>query len=196
MGRPVVSQISLIRISVSFVVESIRLVIGKRGVKMPSVDIVSTVDLQTLDNAINNVKREISTRFDFKNIRSEITLDRKEKRIHILSGDDGKVKSVTEMLVGQCVRLKIDQKCMEYKEIEATSRGAAKMDIMIKEGIPKDTCQKMVKYIKSLKMKVQPAIKDEQIRITGKKINDLQTIMQLLREQDYDIPLQFVNMKS
>ena len=163
---------------------------------MPSVDIVSTVDLQALDNAINNVKREISTRFDFKDARSEITLDRKEKRIHILSGDDGKVKSVTDMLVGQCVRLKIDPKCMEYKEIEATSHGTAKMDILIKEGIPKETCQKMAKFIKSLKMKVQPATKDEQIRITGKKINDLQTIIQLLKEQDYGIPLQFVNMKS
>ena len=163
---------------------------------MPSVDVVSKVDMQALDNAANNVKREISTRFDFKKIKSEITIDRKEKRIHIATGDEGKIKAMKEMLIDQCVKFKLDPKCLEFKDIEPTSHGAAKMDIQIKEGIPKDTCQKMVKFIKNLKMKVQPAIQDEQIRITGKKINDLQEIMQLLREQDYGIPLQFVNMKS
>jgi len=163
---------------------------------MPSVDVVSKVDLQTLDNAINNVKREISTRFDFKNVRSEITFDRKAKCIHIVTGDDLKVKAVTEMLIGQCVRLKVDTKCLDLKEIESISHGTAKMDILIKEGIPKETGQKIVKLIKGLKIKVQPAIQDDQVRITGKKIDDLQEIMRLLNDQDYNIPLQFVNMKS
>jgi len=163
---------------------------------MASVDVVSKVDLQTLDNAINNVRREISTRFDFKNVKSEITYDRKAKNIHITTGDDLKVKTVTEMLIGQCSRLKFDPKCLDFKEIEPTSHGTAKMDIFIKEGIPKETGQKMVKLIKGLKLKVQPAIQNDQVRITGKKIDDLQEIMQLLREQDYDVPLQFVNMKN
>ncbi|MFC1870274.1 YajQ family cyclic di-GMP-binding protein [Chloroflexota bacterium] len=163
---------------------------------MPSVDVVSTVDLQALDNAINNVKREISTRFDFKNVKSEVTLDRKDKYIHIITGDDWKVKAVTEILIGQCVRFKVDPKCLDLKEIEPTSHGAAKRDVQIKEGIPKETCQKIVKLIKGLKIKVQSAIQDDQVRITGKKIDDLQEIMRLLREQDYNIPLQFVNMKS
>ncbi len=163
---------------------------------MPSVDVVSKVDMQALDNAINNVKREISTRFDFKNVQSEITFDRKAKFIHIVTGDDWKVKAVAEMLVGQCTRLKLDPKCLDLKEIEPTSHDSVKMDILIKEGIPKETGQKIVKLIKGLKLKVQPAIQDDQVRLTGKKIDDLQEIMQLLREQDYDIPLQFVNMKS
>lgn len=163
---------------------------------MPSVDVVSRVDLQTLDNAINNVKREISTRFDFKNVITEISLDKKIKYIHIVTGDDWKVKEITEMLIGQCKRLKVDPKCLDTKEIEPTSHNTVKMDILIKEGIPKELGQKMVKLIKSLKIKVQPAIQENQVRITGKKIDDLQRIMQLLREQDYDIPLQFVNMKS
>jgi uncharacterized protein YajQ (UPF0234 family) len=163
---------------------------------MPSVDVVSKVDLQSLDNAINNVKREITTRYDFKNIKSEITYDKKTKRIHIVTGDDWKVKAVIEMLVVKCSRLKLDHKCLDFQEIEGTPQGRAKMDILIKEGIPKDLAQKMVKLIKGLKMKVQPAIQDDQVRITGKKIDDLQHIMQLLREEDYDIPLQFVNMKS
>jgi len=163
---------------------------------MPSVDVVSKVDLQALDNAINNVKREISTRFDFKNVKSEITFDRKAKYIHIVTGDDWKVKAVTEMLIGQCTRLKVDPKCLDFREIEPTSHGTAKTDILIKEGIPKETGQKIVKLIKGLKLKVQPALQDDQVRITGKKIDDLQEIMRLLREQDYNIPLQFVNMKS
>ena len=163
---------------------------------MPSVDVVSKVDLQSLDNAINNVKREITTRYDFKNIKSEITYDKKTKRIHIVTGDDWKVKAVTNMLIGQCTRLKLDPKCLDFQKIEATSQLTAKTDILIKEGISKDLAQKMVKLIKGLKMKVQPAIQDDQVRITGKKIDDLQHIMQLLREEDYDIPLQFVNMKS
>ncbi|MBU2536595.1 MAG: YajQ family cyclic di-GMP-binding protein [Chloroflexi bacterium] len=163
---------------------------------MPSVDVVSKVDQQALDNAINNVKREISTRFDFKNVKSEITFDRKAKYIHIVTGDDWKVKAVTEMLIGQCTRLKVDPKCLDLKEIEPTSHGTVKMDILIKEGIPKETGQKIVKLIKGLKIKVQPAIQDDQVRITGKKIDDLQEIMRLLKEQDYNIPLQFANMKS
>ncbi len=167
-----------------------------REVKMPSVDVVSKVDLQALDNAINNVKREVFTRFDFKNVKTEITFDRKAKSIHIVTGDDWKVKAVSEMLIGQCARLKVDPKCLDIKEIEPTSHGTAKVDILIKQGIPRETGQKMVKLIKGLKFKVQPAIQDDQVRLTGKKIDDLQEIMGLLREQDYNLPLPFFNMKS
>jgi len=163
---------------------------------MPSVDVVSKVDMQVLDNAINNVKREISTRFDFKNVKSEIILDKKAKNIHIVTGDDWKMQTITEMLTGKCSRLKLDPRCLDFKEIEPTSHGTVKMDILIKEGIPKETGQKIVKLIKGLKMKVQSAIQDNQVRITGKKIDDLQEIMRLLKEQDYNIPLQFTNMKS
>ena len=163
---------------------------------MPSVDVVSRVDMQVLDNAINNVRREISTRFDFKNVKTEITYDRKAKSIHIVTGDDWKMQTVTEMLIGKCSRLKLDPKCLDLREIEPTSHGTAKMDILVKEGIPKETSQKIVKLIKGLKIKVQAAIQGEQVRISGKKIDDLQEIMRLLKEQDYNIPLQFTNMKS
>ena len=163
---------------------------------MPSVDVVSRVDMQALDNAANNVKREISTRFDFKNVETEISLDRKKKSIHITSGDDMKIKAIIEMLSGQCVRLKVDPKCLEIGEIEPTSGGNAKVDIHIKEGLSKETCQKMVKLVKNNKFKVQATIQEDQVRLTGKKIDDLQEIMRLFREQDYDVPLQFVNMKD
>jgi cyclic-di-GMP-binding protein len=165
-------------------------------VKMPSLDVVSMVDLQSLDNAVNNVKREVSTRFDFRSVKSEITLDKKEKSIHLVSGDEWKLKTISDMLVGQCVRLKVDPKSLEFSDIETVSTTVAKRDVKIKEGISKETSQKIVKYIKGLDLKVQPAIQDNKVRVTGKKIDDLQEIMRLLREQNFDVPLQFINMKS
>ena len=163
---------------------------------MPSLDVVSTVDLQSLDNAVNNTKREIATRFDFRSVKSDINLDRKEKIIHIVSGDEWKVKTVKDILIGQCIRQKVDPKSLDIGKIDTVSTTVAKLDIQVKEGISKETGQKIVKYIKSLKIKVQPAILDNKLRITGKQIDDLQEIMRLLNEQDYGVPLQFVNMKS
>ena len=159
---------------------------------MPLVGVVmgSKSDTEALQPAL-----EILTRFDFKNVPTEINFDRKHKLIRIQSGDEWKVKAITEILIGQCVRLKVDPKCLDTGEIEDTAQGTASMDIRIKQGIPRETAQKMVKLIKGLKIKVQPAIQEEHVRLTGKNIDDLQEIMQLLREQDYDIPLQFVNMK-
>jgi uncharacterized protein YajQ (UPF0234 family) len=163
--------------------------------KMPSFDVVSTVDMQALDNATNNAKREISTRYDFKNVKSEVTLDQKGKCIHIVTGDDMKLKAIIQMLRGQCARFKVDPRCLDLKEIEPTSLGAVKVDIKIKDGIPKETCQKIVKLIKGLKVKVQPTVLGDHLRVSGNKIDDLQEVMRVLMEQDYDLSLQFVNMK-
>lgn len=162
---------------------------------MPSMDVVSSVDMQALDNAINNVKRDITTRYDFRNIKSEVTLDRKEKTIHLKSGDDVKVKAMTEMLIGHVVRFGLDPKCLEFGKMEATAQGGAEMDVKIKEGIEKETAQKMVKFIKSLKLKVEPSIQEDQLRINSKQIDDLQEVMRQLKDQDFDTPLQFVNLK-
>jgi uncharacterized protein YajQ (UPF0234 family) len=163
---------------------------------MPSLDVVSAIDLQSLDNAVNNTKREVASRFDFRSVKTEITLERKDKTVQIVSGDEWKVKTIKDMLIGQCVRQKVDPKSLEFGNIETVSTTSAKMTVQIKEGISKEAAQKMVKYIKGLKVKVQPAILDNKVRITGKQIDDLQEIMRLLREQDYGVPLQFINMKS
>lgn len=162
---------------------------------MPSLDVVSKIDIQSLDNAANNVKREVATRFDFRSIKTEITLDRKANLIQVVSGDEWKVKTVGDMLIGQCVRLKVDPKSLKFGNIETSSTTSAKMDIEIIEGISKEAAQKIVKYIKETKLKIQPAIQDEQVRISGKQIDDLQEIMRLLRGQDFGVPLQFVNLK-
>ena len=162
---------------------------------MPSLDIVSAVDMQILDNAVNNVKREIASRFDFREVKSEVTLDRKDKVIHILSGDEWKVKTVKDMLISQCVRQKADPKSLEFGPVETSSTTVARMDVKIKEGISKEIAQKIVKYIKGLKLKVEPSTQQDQVRISGKQIDDLQEIMRLLKEQDFGVPLQFVNLK-
>lgn len=162
---------------------------------MPSFDVVNRVDMQEMDNAINNVKKEVETRYDFRGSNTEISLDKGNKRISIVTGDEMKMKAVAEMLSNHCTRRKIDPKCLEYKEIEPTSKGAVKRDLVIQEGIKKETAQKMVKAIKALKLKVQPAIQDDQLRITGKKIDDLQEVITFLREKDFGVPLQFINMK-
>jgi len=167
----------------------------KKGGSMPSVDVVNKVDMQALDNAVNNVLREVVNRYDFKNIKTDISLNKKDKLIHIVTGDELKMKAVIELLKGHCVRLKVEPKCLAPQKIVPTSHGTVKIDIQIKEGISIDTCKKIVKFIKSTNTKVQSTIQDEQVRVSGKKIDDLQEIMQLLREQDYDVPLQFVNMK-
>ncbi len=162
---------------------------------MPSFDIVNVVDLQEMDNAINNVVREVATRYDFRNSKTSITLDKKEKIIHITTSDEMKIKSLEEMLRGACVKRKIDPRCLEFKNPEPTSQGLLKREVKINEGISKDIARNIVKTIKDLNLKVQPATQDEQVRVTGKKIDDLQTVIKILNSKDFEVPLQYVNMK-
>ncbi|MFI3271749.1 MAG: YajQ family cyclic di-GMP-binding protein [Pseudomonadota bacterium] len=163
---------------------------------MPSFDVVNEIDMQEMDNAVNNVKKEVETRYDFRNSTTEIDLHKGDKRVNIVAGDEMKMRALQDMLHAHCVRRKVDPRCLEFLEIEPTSRGAVKRGIKINEGISKDIAKKIVTAIKASKIKVQAAIQDEQVRVTGKKIDDLQAVMALLREGDYAIPLQFVNMKS
>ncbi|TVQ97789.1 MAG: YajQ family cyclic di-GMP-binding protein [Desulfovibrionales bacterium] len=162
---------------------------------MPSFDIVSKVDLQEVDNAVNNVRKELDTRFDFRNVKTDLDLNRKEKVLHVVTGDEMKMRAIQDLLKMHFTRRKLDPRSLEFLELEATSQGRVKMDIRIKEGISKDTAQKIVKLIKSQKMKVQAAIQDEQVRVTGKQIDDLQAVINLLDQQEFDVPLQHVNMK-
>ncbi len=162
---------------------------------MSSFDIVSKVDLQEVDNAVNNVSKELDTRFDFRNVKTDLELNRKDKVLHVVTGDEMKMRAIQDLLKVHFTRRKLDPRTMEFKELEATSQGRVKMDILIKEGISKDTAQKIVKLIKAQKLKVQAAIQDEQVRVTGKQIDDLQSVIKLLDDQEFDVPLQHVNMK-
>ena len=163
---------------------------------MPSFDIVSCVDLQEVDNAINNVKKELNTRYDFRNVATELDLDRKDKKLRVLTGDDMKYRAIKELLITHLVRRKVDPKSLEWGEPEAAAKGQVRAEVTIREGVTKDVAQKIVKMVKALKLKVQTAIQDEQVRVTGKKIDELQTVIGLLNKEDLGIPLQYVNMKS
>lgn len=163
---------------------------------MPSFDIVSELDLQEVDNAVNNVRKEVETRYDFKGIVTEMDFNRKTKVISLVTGDDMKIRAIRDMLISHFVRRKVDPKSMEFGEPEKTSRSQLKQDIKLHDGIDKDNARKLVKMIKDSKLKVQAAIQDEQVRVTGKKIDDLQAVIALLKNSDFELPLQYVNMKK
>ncbi|ABB39276.1 protein of unknown function DUF520 [Oleidesulfovibrio alaskensis G20] len=163
---------------------------------MPSFDVVSKVDLQEVDNVVNNVKKEVDTRYDFRGSNTELSFDKGGASISILASDDMKMRAVQEMLLANCVRRKVDPKFLDFGKVEAASKGMVKRSVAVKDGISKETAQKIVKKIKASKLKVQAAIQDDQVRVTGKKIDDLQDVIQLLRDDDFGVPLQFINMRS
>ena len=163
---------------------------------MPSFDIVSELDLQEVNNAVNNVRKETETRYDFRGVNTEIDLNRKTKVISLVTGDDMKVRAIRDMLISHFVRRKVDPKSMEFGEPEKTSRGQLKQEIKLHDGIDKDAARKLVKIIKDSKVKVQAAIQDEQVRVTGKQIDDLQAVISVLKSTEFELPLQFVNMKK
>jgi uncharacterized protein YajQ (UPF0234 family) len=163
---------------------------------MPSFDIVSRVDLQEVDNAINNTRKEIATRYDFRNSKTEVTFDRKTKKIHVVTDDKMKMDALREMLLTKAVKRGIDIKSFKFEEPTPTAHGALKRDIELREGIEKELAQKIVKLIKDQKLKVQSSIQGEEVRVTGKQIDDLQAVMALVRGASLEVPVQFVNMKS
>jgi uncharacterized protein YajQ (UPF0234 family) len=161
---------------------------------MPSFDIVSRVDLQELDNAVNVARKTILTRYDFRASKTEITLDKKEKKVRVVTEDEMKMRAVQETLIENLARRKIDPKSLDAKEILPTAHGMIQREIAIKEGVDTDTAREIVKLVKGLKLKVQAAIQDQQVRVTAKQIDDLQTVIQSVRAANVGIPLQFINM--
>ena len=162
---------------------------------MPSFDIISKVDIGELENAVNNAMREVSTRYDFRNSKTTIDLDKKAKEIHLTTADSMKMKALEDMLRGSCIKRHIDSRCLDFQKEEATSQGQVKRNVKLKEGVSQDVARGIVKTIKDLKLKVQASIQDDQVRVTGKKIDDLQAVIATLRAANIEIPLQYVNMK-
>jgi len=160
---------------------------------MPSFDIVSRIDLQEVDNAVNITRKAILSRFDFRQSKTEITLDKKEKKIRVTTEDDMKMRAVQEGLIENLVKRKVDTKGLEVKPSQMAAQGMIQREISIKEGVDSDTARNIVKMIKDKKLKVQAAIQESQVRVTGKKIDDLQEVIQILRAANLPIPLQFVN---
>ena len=162
---------------------------------MPSFDIVSRVDFQEIDNAVNITKKTILSRYDFRNSKTEITLDKKEKKIQVTTEDDMKLRAVQDSLIENLVKRKVDRKFLEPKQTAPAAHGMIQRELSIKEGVDSDTARNIVKMIKDRKLKVQAAIQENQVRVTGKKIDDLQEVIQMLRGSPMPIPLQFINMQ-
>lgn len=163
---------------------------------MASFDVVNKVDGQLLDNSINIARKEILNRFDFHGSKSEITLDKKAMMISILTEDTMRMESIIDIIRQRMIKQHLNPLCLDAGKEHSASGMMIRKEIKVKEGIDKDAARKIIKNIKDSKLKVQAQIMDDQVRVNGKKIDDLQAVIALLRRGTYELPLQFVNMKS
>lgn len=159
-----------------------------------SFDIVSEVDLQEVDNAVNQTVKEIGQRFDFRGSKASLSLE--EDKIKILADDDYKLKSIIDILQTKIIKRNISLKSLDYGKVESASGGTARQYVTIKKGISKENAKKVVNKIKDTKLKVQAQIMDDQVRVTGKNKDDLQSVIASLKQADLDVDLQFVNFRS
>jgi hypothetical protein len=160
-----------------------------------SFDIVSEVDLQEVDNAVNQAMKEIVQRYDFKGSVSKITLKKAEKELELFSDDESRMKAVVDILQSKFIKRNLPLKAMDLQEVETVSGGKAQQKAKLVCGIPMETCKEVVKLIKDSKLKVQASIQDEKVRVSSKSKDDLQAVMQLLRGKDLKVALQFNNFR-
>lgn len=163
---------------------------------MPSFDIVSKIDAQTLDNAINNAKKEILNRYDFHSSKSTIDHDKKTNIITIVTEDDMKLKAITDSIISRMIKQGLDSKSLDFGKETYASGNMIRKEVSIKEGIDKEAAKKIVAKIKDSKIKAQASIMEDQIRVQSKNIDDLQKVISLCRGVDFDQPLQFINMRN
>lgn len=163
---------------------------------MPSFDIASKVDLQTLDNAINTVKKEITNRFDFKDSPVVIDLNKKDYLVTLEVESDMKMKQVIDVLISRGMKQGIDPTAFDFSKDAYPSGKVVKKSVPVRNGLKQDDAKKIVKLIKDSGLKVQAAIMDDIVRVTGKKIDDLQSVIAACNAANLGIPLQYINMKS
>ncbi len=161
---------------------------------MPSFDIVSKTDLNEVDNAVNNVMRELGQRYDFKGSNSKV--EHADGVITIHADDDMKLRQIHEILQGHLSRRGIDVGVLDYQEAEKAAGQAVRQKAVIKQGIDRDLAKKIVKEIKGTKLKVQVAVQGDELRVSGKKRDDLQRVIQFVKEMGLEQPLQYVNFRD
>ena len=161
---------------------------------MPSFDVVSKVDLQEVDNALNQTRKEVAQRYDLKDAKTEIGWDQKE--MTITSADDFKVKAVVDVLQSKLVRRNVPIKNLDYGKVEPAAGGRARQAITVQQGIDTDKAREIAKKVKASGIKVQAQIMQDEVRVSGKKRDDLQAMIQALRADDFGIALQFVNFRE
>ena len=160
-----------------------------------SCDIVSKIDLQEVLNAVQQAVKEISQRFDFKGSKSSIELNKDKHELTVISDDEMKLKTVLDILQTKLVKRGISLKALQYGKIEQASGGTVRQIITLQQGIPVEKAKEIVRIIKETKLKVQAEIQKDQVRLKGKKIDDIQAIMKLLREKDLGIHIDFSNYR-
>jgi cyclic-di-GMP-binding protein len=162
---------------------------------MPSFDVLSEVDKQEVDNAINQARKELSTRFDFK--ESKATIELVDPTLIELSAEDaGRLRSLVEIVIGKLAKRNIDLRNIERKDPAISPLGHARQEIHIKQGLDGDKAKEIIKAIKGLDIRIQSQIQDRQIRVTGKKKDDLQAVIQFLRGEDFGVGLSFKNFRD
>ena len=168
---------------------------GKTTV-MPSFDMVSKVDLQTLDNAINTVSKEITNRFDFKGSHVVVELNKKDFKVNLEADSDMKLGQIRDVMISRSIKQGLAGEIYDFSKEPYQSGKVMKQEVLVRNGIKQEDAKKIVKLIKDSGMKVQVAIMDDIIRVTGKKIDDLQEVIQASKTWNLGIALQYVNMKS
>jgi uncharacterized protein YajQ (UPF0234 family) len=163
---------------------------------MPSFDIMSKVDGQALDNAVNVVKKEIVNRFDFKDAHVVINLDKKEFKLNIETDDDMKMRQLLDVLISRAHKQNISPEAFDMSKESYPSGKTVKKEVLVRNGLKQEDAKKIVKLIKESGIKVQAQIMDDMIRVTGKKLDDLQAVIQLCRNAELGLPLQFDNMRN
>lgn len=163
---------------------------------MPSFDIVSKVDLQTLDNAVNTASKEINNRFDFKGNHVVIDLDKKDFKINIEADSDMKLGQIIDVIISKSMKQGLAAEIYDLSKEPFPSGKIVKKEIPVRNGISQEDAKKIVKLIKDEKFKVQASIMDDIIRVSGKKIDDLQAVIQASKNWDLGLALQYVNMKN
>ncbi len=160
-----------------------------------SFDVVSKLDLQEVDNAVNQAFKEIATRFDFKGSKSKIELNKEKKELTLESDDEGRLKSVIDILNGKLIKRGVSPKSLDFQKLEAASAGSARQKAKLVEGIPQEKAKQAVAAIKEAKFKVQVSIQGDQLRVTSKSKDELQAVMTHLKGMDLGVDLQFTNFK-
>jgi uncharacterized protein YajQ (UPF0234 family) len=161
---------------------------------MPSFDVVSKTDLSEVDNALRNIEREIATRFDFKG--SQCKIERTDSTLTVLADDPAKLKQMHELLKAHLTRRKVEASALEFKDPERASGDKLRQIILVKQGIDKELGKRLVKELKDSKLKLQASIQGDELRVSGKKRDDLQQAIAMLRALKVDRPLQFVNFRD
>jgi uncharacterized protein YajQ (UPF0234 family) len=165
-------------------------------ISMPSFDVVNKVNMQEVSNVVNNASKEILQRYDFRGSNTQLEWESQDSRIVVRTEDEMKMEAVREILINHGTRRKLDAECMDFKDVEAAGGKTLRREVLIRQGIDQDTARKIVKDVKGTKIRVQVSIQGDELRVSGKKRDDLQAVISLLESGDYGVPLQFVNMRD